>query len=877
MEDFSTPMMKQYLAIKAQYKDCLLFFRLGDFYELFLDDAQIGATVLNITLTSRPRGKDGRIPMAGVPYHAVDSYLAKLVKAGYKVAICEQMSLPDKRGIVDREVIRIVTPGTVLDENALSKKDNNYIISLGIKDQILALAVADISTGYFATTELKFDNLQQTLADQLAKLNPSECLLSPELYKNFELLKVLKVSKNLNVYSFAEWSELTDRADNYLKKHFKVENLDGFGLKKNSLAAEVAAALIGYLKITQQSQIEHILKIVNFEDRDYLGLDRSTIINLELFSTIRDHDLRGSLLSVIDQTLTPMGGRMIKQWLIKPLINEVQINHRLDTVEVFVNDLAWREGISQMLSQIPDIERLLSRVSVGLGNARDLVNLKIALVKLLEVKQELVKSKLTLIKQINNNLSSKLDKVIELIDTQIAELPPIDLRIGSLIKEGVKPELDKLRTQVSKSRQWVATLEQTERQRTGISSLKVRFNKVFGFYIEVSKSNLNLIPDDYIRKQTLVNGERYITPDLKHHEEIILSAEEIINNLEYELFLEVVKKVLSQVKIIQQAAEAVGTLDCLVGFATLANQSGYTRPNLIKTGQIKITAGRHPVVEQLLEDKSFVPNDIYLDNREDQLLMVTGPNMAGKSVLIRQVALISLMAQIGCFVPAKKAELTIVDQIFVRSGASDVITANLSTFMVEMVETAFILNRATAKSLIIMDEIGRGTSTYDGISLAWAVAEHLIANPKVTPKTLFATHYHELQRLEEFYPQKIKNYSMAVEENGENLNFLHTFILGGASHSFGVAVAKLAGVPQSVIESARQKLKDLEKRDLPISNSLVQNDQADLNSFLERFLYKELIDLDIHQMTPLEALNKLSELKNKLRLLSYADNIPATS
>ncbi|QQG44383.1 MAG: DNA mismatch repair protein MutS [Candidatus Roizmanbacteria bacterium] len=865
MQNFTTPMMKQYVKIKKNYQDCLLFFRMGDFYELFMEDAHIGAKVLNITLTSRPKGRDGRIPMAGVPYHAGDSYLAKLVKAGYKVAICEQMSLPNKYGIVDREVIRIVTPGTILDENALNKKENNYITAITVEGKRLGLAIADVSTGFFSSTEIEFVNLSEVIKDELSRVNPSECILPENLYNNPVFLRLFKINKEPNIYCFKEWEEYAKRAKDFLKKHFGLKTLLSFAIEDKPLALQTSAALLAYLKQTQKATVSHIKKIITYERDEHLVIDRSTMINLELFSTIREHDVRGSLLSVLDQTQTAMGGRMLKQWLCKPLTKKEKIIERYEAVEKLLKLPEERTKINDYLKQIIDIERILSRMSVNLGNARDLINLKHALRIILLLKKDIQKIKSSLIKKISQKISDDLNQTITEIEKYIADEPPIDLRSGGLLKSGVNSELDNLRKKVESSKEWILELELKERERTGISSLKVRFNKVFGFFIEISRANLHLVPKDYLRKQTLVNGERFITPDLKKHEEIILTAEEKINDLEYKIFLEVLERILKHTTIIQEAAQSLASLDCLLNFSYLTQKEGYVKPKIVESGEIIIKGGRHPVVEKLLEDSQFVPNDLKLNN-DQQLLLITGPNMAGKSVFIRQVALIVLLAQIGCFVPAEEATISLVDRIFVRSGASDVITSGLSTFMVEMVETAHILHHATKNSLIILDEIGRGTSTYDGISIAWAVAEYLVTYSKIPPKILFATHYHELQVLEKNHPGKIKNYHMSVAEKDGEPIFLYTLSPGGASHSFGVAVAKLAGIPAEVIEKAKVILQKLEKRHLEKPKETEIFEPTIIN-LIEHVIHQELEKIDIHEITPLEALNKLAAMKDKLKLL----------
>lgn len=872
MQEFATPMMRQYHKIKDKYKDCLLFYRMGDFYELFMEDAHIGSQVLNITLTGKAGGKDGRIPMAGVPYHAVDNYIAKLVRAGYKVAICEQLSPPNKKGIVERDVVRVVTPGTLLDENILERKENNYIISLLTKENTLAFSVADLSTGYFATQEIDAgEEIEKILLDEIARFNPTECILPNHLYNDPALLKVLNSQKGLNIFPYEAFDTFESDGNLFLKKHFGLATLAGFGITDKTLAVQTAAALLSYLKETQKDDLSHIKKLSLLSTDEGLVLDRSTMINLELFSTIREHDPRGSLLHVLDQTITAMGGRMIKQWLKKPLLQKDHIEDRLESVQTFCNSPEVREQIRELCKQIPDIERLLSRLSVNLGNARDLTNLKLSLETLLSVKRLLEQFNSPLLKSQAEDISRKLSEVIEKIQNVIVDEPPISIREGRMIRMGVHAELDILRNTIKKSKDWITELERTEKEKTGISSLKVRFNKVFGFYIEVSKSYVHLVPDVYTRKQTLVNGERYITKELKEHEEIILTAEEKINDIEYAIFTETLTYVLLYTKEIQLAAQSIAVVDCLAGFSFLSDRHRYVRPKLLYSGEIRIKQGRHPVVEQLLDGVPFIPNDITLDNISQTQLLITGPNMAGKSVFIRQIALIVLMTQLGCFVPAQSAHISIVDRIFVRSGASDVITSGLSTFMVEMVETAHILHHATKSSLIVMDEIGRGTSTYDGISIAWAVAEFLVTQISPAPKVLFATHYHELQALEKNYPKQIKNFHMAVTQQKGSPVFLHTILPGGASHSFGVAVARLAGVPQSVIDRAQEMLQTLEardvtKKDIPSQSNTPVYTLSD-TAIADHLLHKELEQMDVATMTPLAALNKLAELKDKIKLI----------
>jgi DNA mismatch repair protein MutS len=880
MQDtFTTPMMQQYSEIKKQFTDCLLFYRMGDFYELFLEDAHIGARVLNITLTGKANGKGGKIPMAGVPYHAVDAYLAKLVNAGYKVAICEQLSPPNKKGLVKRDVVRIVTPGTMLDENALDKKEHNYIVSLTMNTKRIALTVADISTGYFSTTEVISDHKEQLIKDELSRLHPRECILPEFLYNDPAFLQILKNEKTMNIFPYLAWDLYAKDAKTVLKKHFRVATLSAYGLEDKELASQTSAALLGYLQETQKGPVQHINKIVSYSTSDFLLLDRSTVLNLELFTTLREHDTKGTLVGILDQTITAMGGRLLKEWVRKPLIDKNEIDKRHESVYEFLRKQSLRQELVEFLKGVNDIERLISRCSVGLGNARDLINLKNSLEIVLMIKTMLTGFENDLVKKLAKDLRvsdkseevqivKSIDGIINIISDRLVPEPPISIRDGGMIQVGVNEDLDKLRKIVSGSRDWIIALEQQERESTGITTLKVRFNQVFGFYIEVSKSYLRLVPDSYTRKQTLVNAERFITKELKEQEEIILSAEEKIHDIEYGIFRETLEMVLEHVELLQNTANVIAIIDCLVSFASVAEKYHYARPDMSLSGGIKIINGRHPVVEALLEDRQFVPNSVNLNKTEQQLLLITGPNMAGKSVFIRQNALIILMAQMGSFVPAEKAEISIADQIFVRSGASDVITSGLSTFMVEMVETAHILHHATDKSFIVMDEIGRGTSTYDGISIAWAVAEYLVMNEKEKPLTLFATHYHELQTLEEKYPKQVKNYHMAVSDDQGDPVFLHTLLPGGASHSYGVAVAKLAGIPESVVMRAKELLEEMENREgKKAGDSYSQRLPQQIN-IADHLIHQEIEKLDIAQITPLEALNLLAALKEKLALFT---------
>jgi DNA mismatch repair protein MutS len=857
-QQFSTPMMKQYKEIKRQYQDCLLFYRMGDFYELFLDDAITGADVLDITLTSRNKGRDGRIPMAGVPYHAVDSYLNKLVKAGHKVAICEQLSEPNKKGIVERDVVRVVTPGTILDEKALNKKDHNFIASLIYHPKGIALSIADISTGQFFTLERITSDPLQTIRDELSVFQPAECLLPTVLYEQHDIVKLLSTELHINLTHIQTWEAYGKHPEHSIKQQFHITSLESYGLKQKSHALMTAAVLLEYLKHTQKNQIHHIQTISYIDEKTYVRMDRSTIANLELFSTIRDGNHDATLLGILDNTKTAMGGRMLKTWIKKPLINKEHIEERYDAIEIIQQNTEQTTFIISLLSEISDIERTLSRLSVGIGNARDVINLKQNLLLILRIQSIIEHFHSPLFEMIRNQISDELTSLISHIEQTLVADPPVSIREGGMIKTGVDNALDLLHEQVKGGRNWISMLEATERKRTGIHSLKIKYNKIFGFSIEISKANGHLVPDNYIRKQTLVNGERYITPELKEYETRILQAESEMNMLEYTLFQELLTSIRSHSSAIQKASSAIARLDCLTSFAAIATRYHYIRPTLTRTGELSILQGRHPVVERVLHDTQFVANDLFLDQQTRQLLIITGPNMAGKSVYIRQAALLVLMAQAGSFIPANKATISIVDSIFVRSGASDVITSGLSTFMVEMVETAYILRHATKDSLIVMDEIGRGTSTYDGISIAWAVAEYLVTHKNTPAKTLFATHYHELQSLEEQFPQRIKNFHMnVIEEHGQPV-FLHTLTEGGASASFGIAVAKLAGVPDSVIHKAKLLLQDMEKYHMLLT--IDTNTPSDVDSGIE----KHIRDIPISETTPLQALTILSSLQEQL-------------
>lgn len=847
-------MMQQYDQIKSAYPDCILFFRLGDFYEMFEEDARVGAQILDLTLTARPEGKDGRIPMCGVPYHAVDSYLNKLVRTGHKVAICEQIGPIPKQGIVKRDVIRIVTPGTIFDEKSLHKKENNYLLSIHISKKQLAIAAIDVTTGICKVGEWEFfdySQMAQIIHTELTKFQAAECILSEELYSNPDILKILSHFGSLNISKFADWPDQKE-GELLLLQHFKVHSLEVFGLNTKQAAQVGVASLFKFIQYTQRGQVHHLTTIQSIDHPDYLILDTSTILNLELFTTIRAHESKGTLIHVLDHTCTAMGGRLLREWLGRPSRNPTTIQDRLNTVKNFVGQEQLREVIRDHLKQIIDIERLIARLSVGIGNARDLANLKASL-QLISDLSNIPETKI---------IASPLQPVIQLIQTIILDEPGLDIKNANMIKPGIHAELDKLHAIVTNSKAWISKLEQTEKEKTGIATLRIKFNQVFGFYIEVSKGQIDKVPAYYMRKQTLVNGERFITKELKAQEEIILSAEEKVKVIEYQIFQETLQKVLEFTIEIQTTAKTIAELDCLTNFAHNAVINRYTKPEINTTGELTIHQGRHPVVEQLLDKGTFVPNDAAIKKDSQNLFLLTGPNMAGKSVYMRQIALITLLAHMGSFVPATSANIPITDSIFVRSGASDVITSGMSTFMVEMVETAHILHKATPQSLIIMDEIGRGTSTYDGIAIAWAVAEYIVQNTQA--KTLFATHYHELQELEQKFPDQIKNYHMSVDLHQGEPVFLHTLQAGPASHSFGISVAKKAGLPAALIERAKKIALQLEGKHNSSATTESDTIQPDVPTDIALEVVNRLAKIDLINLTPIQALVILAEMKETL-------------
>ncbi|MCX7903980.1 MAG: DNA mismatch repair protein MutS [Caloramator sp.] len=854
-----TPMMQQYLEIKEQHKDCILFFRLGDFYEMFFEDAEIASRELEIALTGRDCGLDKRAPMCGVPYHSADSYIAKLIEKGYKVAICEQVEDPKQaKGIVKREITRIITPGTIIEGSMLNEKANNYITCIYNSSSNLGLAICDVSTGDFFVTSFKDE--KNKLIDELSKYSPSEMLIIDENvnYSIKEQLEIIKGRYNCLISQIEKYDNL-----NILEK-YRNENL-------NDEEKISAATLLKYLTDTQKSSLGHITNIKKYNISDFMILDSFTRKNLELTETLRTRSKKGTLIDVLDKTLTAMGGRLLRKWIEEPLMNIKEINKRLEAVEEFIDNIYISSDLREFLRNIYDIERILSKISCESANARDLNALKQSISMLPDIKSALKECKSELLKEIERDFDT-LEDIYKLINMAIDENPPVSVKEGGIIKSGYNQEVDKLRDAMLNGKNWIAELEQREREETGIKSLKVGYNKVFGYYIEITKANLNLIPKDrYIRKQTLANAERFITPELKEIEESILGAETKIVELEYELFVDIRNKVYSQVDRIKKIAQYLAIIDVLLSFARVSFENNYVKPEITNDGVIEITDGRHPVVEKVISSP-FVPNDTILDNKENMIIIITGPNMAGKSTYLRQVALITLLSQVGCFVPAKRAKISIVDRIFTRIGASDDLSLGQSTFMVEMTEVSNILKNATKNSLIILDEVGRGTSTYDGLSIAWSVIEYI--NKSIGAKTLFATHYHELTELEGKI-KGVKNYCISVKEHGDDIIFLRKIVRGGADQSYGIQVAKLAGLPEEVIKKAKEILSKLEENDInknkkdDVIKEVATTSSFEINLFnyKENEIIEELKNIDILNITPIEALNRLYSLINKAKKL----------
>ncbi len=870
MAEFS-PAMQVYLDNKEQYKDCILFYRLGDFYEMFFDDAITASRELELTLTGKDCGQEERAPMCGVPYHAAETYIARLIEKGYKVAICEQLEDPKTaKGIVKRGVIRVVTPGTVMETNLLDEKKNNYIMSIYKNGIYYGVAVCDLTTGDFRTTQIKEQNNFATLMDEISRYSPAEIIINRMLLASTEEMDKIKERFSVYISILDENHFDVDYEDFELKYDIvnedeqKVKNL-----KEQILCVAASNGLFRYLQDTQKNDLKYIHKIKLYNTTHYMSLDTSARRNLEITEKLRDKSKKGTLLWVLDKTSTSMGGRLLRRWLNDPLIDVEKINERLEAVKELKDDIMLRGEIVDSLKKVYDIERLAGKISYGSANGRDLVSLKNSSKQLPDVKANLSEAKSKLLVQLYENLDV-LEDIYQIIENSIVDDPPIGIKEGDLIKKGYDEEIDHLKDATTNGKNWILKIEAEEKEKTGIKGLKIGFNKVFGYFIEVTKANLHLVPDNYIRKQTLTNCERFVTDELKRVENEILGAEERVVNLEYNAFCDIRGKIEEQISRVQQTANIISMLDVLCSFATVADDMNYVMPIVDHSGTIDIKNGRHPVIEKILPTGSFVENDTYLDKGDNRLAIITGPNMAGKSTYMRQVALITLMAQCGSFVPVSYAKIGVVDKIFTRVGASDDLSMGQSTFMVEMMEVASILKEATENSLVILDEIGRGTSTYDGLSIAWAVAEYISDKEKCGAKTLFATHYHELISLEEKL-DGVKNYSIAVKEKGEDVIFLRKIVPGGTDESYGVHVAKLAGVPQVVTKRANEILRSLERKSIlgnkpqEKENKKVVEGQFDLYNYKLAEIAHELDKVDINELTPVQALNILMNMKEKMK------------
>ena len=880
MSNELTPMMKQYMQTKEEYKDCILFYRLGDFYEMFFDDALTASKELEITLTGKNCGLEERAPMCGIPYHAVDSYLNRLVSKGYKVAICEQVEDPKTaKGIVKREVIRVVTPGTNLDTQGLDETKNNYIMCIVYMADRYGLSVADVTTGEYLVTEL---DSQTKLMDELYKFMPSEIVCNEAFYMSGLDLDDLKNRLHMAIYSLEAWYFDDALCRETLQEHFKVASLEGIGLSDYDCGMIASGALLKYLEETQKNSLSHMSRLTRYATGNYMVLDSATRRNLELVETLREKQKRGSLLWVLDKTKTAMGARTLRKYVEQPLIDKKSIVKRLDAVAELKDNAICREEIREYLNPVYDLERLVGKITYQSANPRDLIAFQSSLSMLPSVKCILKDMESDLLKEIYEELDP-LEELCDLVGRAIQEEPPLAMKEGGIIKDGYNEEVDRLRKAKSEGKNWLADLETKEREKTGIKNLRIRYNKVFGYYLEVTNSFKDLVPDYYTRKQTLANAERYIIPELKELEDTILGAEDKLCALEYELYCEVRNTIAAELTRIQRTAKAVAKLDVIASLALVAERNNYVRPKINEKGVIDIRDGRHPVVEKMIPNDMFIANDTYLDDKKQRISIITGPNMAGKSTYMRQAALIVLMAQLGSFVPASSANIGLVDRIFTRVGASDDLASGQSTFMVEMNEVANILRNATSKSLLILDEIGRGTSTFDGLSIAWAVVEYISNSKLLGAKTLFATHYHELTELEGKI-SNVNNYCIAVKEKGDDIVFLRKIVKGGADKSYGIQVAKLAGVPDPVINRAKEIVEELvtaditgKVKDIAVQGSETKKktqkklDEVDLTQFSlfdtvkDDDVLNELKELDISHMTPMDAMNKLYQLQNKLR------------
>ncbi|MGI6422595.1 MAG: DNA mismatch repair protein MutS [Syntrophomonadaceae bacterium] len=849
-------MIEQYLQVKEQHQDCILFFRLGDFYEMFFEDARLASRELDIVLTGRDAGQEEKVPMCGIPYHSANNYIARLISRGYRIAVCEQVEDPKvAKGIVKREVTRIITPGTVMDDNILSESRNNYLAAVIVENDANALAYIDVSTGDFWVSQFSGEDKDLEVQNELLRLSPAEVLINNESCLELDWQKPAFLSGSTALSNIATDILGYETARNILLRQFQVQTLDGFGLKEYKTAVKAAAAVVDFLQHTQKNSLKQVVSIRFYRPGQYLELDYYTRRNLELTSSMRDNKREGSLLGVLDFCCTSMGKRLLRKWIEQPLKNPAEIEARLDGVEELKNKVGWREELKELLDRVYDLERIAGKIGSEMANARDLLALKNSLVALNELSPDFLQAQSHLLQEIA--AMDKLQDIYEIIDKSIHEEAALSLKEGDIIKKGYHPEIDELRDLSQKGSAWLMEFEAREKERTGIKYLKVGFNKVFGYYLEVSKSNLDRIPADYVRKQTLVNTERFICEELKNYEDKILGARERLYALEYEVFLQIRKSLSAHIKRILKTAQQVAVLDVLFSLAQAAYLNNYVRPEINSSQEIEITSGRHPVVEKTLEETRFVPNDTHIGG-DKIFAIITGPNMGGKSTYMRQVALLVLMAQMGSFVPAASARIGIVDKIFTRVGASDDLAAGQSTFMVEMVEVSNILHNASKNSLIILDEIGRGTSTYDGMSIARAVSEYILEGIKA--RTMFATHYHELTDLSDKYSQVV-NLSVSVYESEETVVFLKKVLPGKADKSYGIQVAKLAGLPQPVIERAREILLSLEKS--PVMPAAPVLSQPSLFAPQHPIL-SELEEMDLNGITPLEAINLLFKWKHIL-------------
>lgn len=876
-----TPMMKQYMETKSQYQDCILFYRLGDFYEMFFDDALTASRELEITLTGKNCGQEERAPMCGVPYHAVEGYLNKLVSKGYKVAICEQVEDPKTaKGIVKREVVRIVTPGTNLDTQALDESKNNYIMCIVYIADRYGVSVADITTGDYFVTEFT-DSAK--LMDEIYRFSPSEIICNEAFYMSGMDLDGMKDRLGITIYSLDSWYFDDEVCREKLLDHFKVSSFAGLGLADYDCGIISAGALLQYLLETQKNSLSNLTHITPYTTGKYMMLDSSTRRNLELCETLREKQKRGSLLWVLDKTKTAMGARTLRKYVEQPLIDKKEIIRRLDAVQELKDQAISREELREYLAPVYDLERLITKISYGSANPRDLTAFRTSLEMLPPIRYILQEMQSDLLKEVCSDLDP-LEDLCEMIKNAIQEDPPIAMKEGNIIRDGYNEEVDKLRRAKSDGKDWLAKLENDEREKTGIKNLRIKYNKVFGYYLEVTNSYKDLVPEYYTRKQTLANAERYITPELKELEDMILGAEDKLYALEYEIYSNVRDTAAAQVERIQKTAKAVAQLDVFASLALVAERNNYTRPKINEKGVIDIKDGRHPVVERMIPNDMFIANDTYLDDKKHRISIITGPNMAGKSTYMRQTALIALMAQIGSFVPAGSANIGISDRIFTRVGASDDLASGQSTFMVEMTEVANILRNATSKSLLILDEIGRGTSTFDGLSIAWAVVEYISDSRLLGAKTLFATHYHELTELEGKI-DNVNNYCIAVKEKGDDIVFLRKIVKGGADKSYGIQVAKLAGVPDIVINRAKEIVEELSDEDITTRVSEIASkdrvtrkkpkvkkyDEVDIaqmslfDTVKDDDVLEELKSIDVGNLTPIDALNTIYRLQNKLK------------